>query len=184
MIRRGGLALSAALACDGAGLPRPAAVVAFSPWTDLACTGRSLAENAERCAMFVPAQLERVARLYAGAASRADPGVSPLHGALGGLPPTCLHVSEDELLRDDSLRFAERAREAGVEVTCRTWSHVPHAWQFLAGFLPEARESLDLAAAFVRQHVPDTDVESVRRRLADRVISRTHHTHETRVPQL
>lgn len=153
----GGLAIAAALACDAAGLPRPAAIVAFSPWVDLACTGASLQENAERCAMFVPAQLEAVARLYAGHVSPHDPDVSPLHASLAALPPLLLHVGTDELLRDDTVRLAARARDAGVSVELRTWPGVPHVWQFLAGFLPEARESLDLAAAFVRRHVPARD---------------------------
>lgn len=149
----GGLALSAALACGDAGLPMPAAIVAFSPWTDLACSGASLELNAERCAMFVPSQLRAAAALYAGRTPSDDPGVSPLYGELHTLPPLCLHVGRDELLRDDTLRFAERAREAGVEVECRSWPNVPHVWQFLAGFLPEARESLDDARDFVQQRV-------------------------------
>lgn len=150
----GGLALAAALTCADVGLPMPAAIVTFSPWTDLACTGRSLQENAQRCAMFMPAQLEQAARLYAGARSIADPALSPLSGDLSVLPPLCVHASTTELLRDDTLRFADRARAAGVTVECRLWDEMPHVWQFLAGFLPEARESLDAAAEFVRRHVP------------------------------
>jgi hypothetical protein len=50
--------------------------------------------------------------------------------------------------------LAERARAAGVTVECRLWPQMPHVWQFLAGLLPEARESLDAAGAFVRTHVP------------------------------
>ncbi len=150
----GGLALSAALACADAGLPTPGAIVAFSPWTDLACTGASIAENIERCAMFVPSQLKAAAGMYAGAWATDDPGVSPLYANLTGLPPLCVHVSAEELLRDDGLRLAERAQQAGVTVSCRAWTGVPHVWQFLTGFLPEARESLDAAGAFVREHVP------------------------------
>jgi acetyl esterase/lipase len=150
----GGLAIAAALACEAAGLPTPAAIAAFSPWVDLACTGASLQENAERCAMFVPAQLEAVARMYARDVSPHDPAVSPLHASLESLPPLLLHVGTDELLRDDAVRLAARARDAGVVVELRAWPGVPHVWQFLAGFLPEARESLDLAAVFVRCHTP------------------------------
>jgi acetyl esterase/lipase len=63
-------------------------------------------------------------------------------------------VSNDELLRDDALLLAERAAAAGVTVDLQRWDGVPHVWQFLAGMLPEARASLDSAAAFVRTHVP------------------------------
>ena len=153
----GGLALSAALACRSAGLPQPSAIVTFSPWTDLACTGVSLEENAERCAMFAPSQLRAVARLYAGPHDPGDPAISPLHAELAGLPPLCVHASTSELLRDDAARLAARAAAAGVVVSHRAWPEVPHVWQFLDGLLPEARESLDAAAAFVTAHVPDDE---------------------------
>jgi acetyl esterase/lipase len=160
----------------------PAAIVAFSPWTDLACRGDSLEQNVERCAMFVPSQLRAAAALYAGSTPPEDPGVSPLYDALHSLPPLCLHVGRDELLRDDTLRFAQRARDAGVEVSCRCWPNVPHVWQFLAGFLPEARESLDDARDFVRQHVPARALTDVGARLYTVTESPSAHTSETRVP--
>jgi monoterpene epsilon-lactone hydrolase len=150
----GGLALSAALACAERGLPRPAAIVTFSPWVDLSCAGASLEENAERCAMFVPAQLRAAAALYASDHALVHPGVSPLFGDLRAMPPLCVHAGEDELLRDDAQRLAAAAAAAGVSVEARLWPGVPHVWQFLAGFLPEARESLDAARAFVERHVP------------------------------
>lgn len=163
----GGLALAAALASAEAGLPMPSAIVTFSPWTDLGCTGASLQENAARCAMFVPTQLEQAAQLYAGSRSIQDPALSPLHGDLSVLPPLCVHASTSELLRDDALRLADRARAAGVIVESRLWPEMPHVWQFLAGLLPEARESLDAAGAFVRSHVRagriDRDATAARR---------------------
>jgi len=165
----GGLAVSAALACLEQGLPVPGAIVAFSPWTDLTCSGASLVDNIERCAMFVPSQLHSAAQLYAGDTSRDDPGVSPLHADLSSLPPLCLHVSLDELLRDDTLRLAERARAAGVLVRCRAWPAVPHVWQFLAGWLPEARDSLDDARDFVMQHVPAATLAELPATLARQV---------------
>ncbi len=168
----GGLAISAALACLEHGLPVPGAIVAFSPWTDLTCSGASLVDNIDRCAMFVPSQLHAAAQLYAGGLARDDPGLSPLHAELSSLPPLCLHVSLDELLRDDTLRLAERATAAGVSVRCRTWPSVPHVWQFLAGWLPEARDSLDDARDFVMQYVPATTLTAVPARLAQHVAQR------------
>lgn len=156
----GGLALAAALHCETAGLPRPAAIVAFSPWTDLACTGASVTANTDRCAMFLPTQLHAAAGEYAGNAATDDPQMSPLYADLASLPPLCLHASTDELLRDDTVRLAERALAAGADVSWRLWAGVPHVWQFLAGFLPEARESLDVAAYFVRQRVPARDLSA------------------------
>ncbi len=175
----GGLVLAAALASADAGLPMPSAIVTFSPWTDLACTGPSLQENAQRCAMFMPTQLEQAAQLYAGGRPISDPELSPLFGDLSALPPLCVHASTTELLRDDTLRFADRARAAGVTVECRLWDEMPHVWQFLAGFLPEARQSLDVAAAFVRRHVPAGCIHAPDMMMS----SRGDASHETRVPR-
>ena len=149
----GGLALALALSLRDAGGPLPAAIVAFSPWTDLAATGQSLDENTENCAMFAGETIRRAARFYVGAADPREPCLSPLYGDFHGLPPMLIHASHDEVLRDDSVRVAERARNDGVEVQMRLWSRVPHVWQFFAAVLPEARESLDVASHFIRDRV-------------------------------
>jgi len=153
----GGLALALTLALRDEGIPLPAAVVTYSPWTDLATTGLSLEENSDRCAMFAGETIRRAARFYVGQADPTHPLMSPLYGDFHGIPPLLVHASHDEVLRDDSIRVAERAREAGVPVELRLWSHVPHVWQFFAAVLPEARESLDATARFIRQEVAGRD---------------------------
>jgi len=150
----GGLALALALMLRDDGVALPSAIVALSPWTDFAATGGSLDENSERCAMFAGETIRRAARFYAGDADPTQPLLSPLYGDYRGLPPILIHASDDEVLRDDGVRVADRARAAGVDVELQLWHHVPHVWQFFAAVLPEARESLDVMAAFVRRHVP------------------------------
>ncbi|MDQ8160281.1 MAG: alpha/beta hydrolase [Gemmatimonadota bacterium] len=145
----GGLALALTLAVRDAGWPLPAGVVAFSPWTDLAATGRSLDENTERCAMFAGDTIRRAARFYVGDADPTLPLLSPLYGDFRGLPPMLVHASEDEVLRDDAIRVAAAARAAGVSVELDLWPHVPHVWQFFSTVLPEARASLDAVTRFM-----------------------------------
>lgn len=147
----GGLALALVMSIRDRGTRTPAALVLFSPWTDLAATGNSLDENSDRCAMFAGDTIRRASRFYVGAQDPRHPLLSPLYGAYDGLPPILLHASHDEVLRDDTLRVAERAREAGVEVTLRMWRGVPHVWQFFAAVLPEARESLSDAVQFMHR---------------------------------
>ena len=146
----GGLALALVMSLRDGGEPLPAGVVMFSPWTDLSGTSPSLEENSDRCAMFAGETIRRASQFYLGGIDPTHPLVSPLFGDFGGLPPLLLHASQDEVLRDDAVRVAERAREAGVDVTLRLWHHVPHVWQFFAAVLPEARESLTDAVAFVQ----------------------------------
>lgn len=142
----GGLALALMLACRQQNLPLPAAAALFSPWTDLACSGAAITENIERCAWFMPTQIRFAADLYAGGTAKTDPLLSPLYGDLAGLPPLVLHVSDSELLRDDTLRLAERARTAGIPARLRLWHGLPHAWPNFAGLMPEGDACLDEAA--------------------------------------
>jgi monoterpene epsilon-lactone hydrolase len=143
----GGLALALMQGCRTQGLPLPRAAALFSPWTDLTGTAPAIRENARRCAWFTSSQLRFAAALYAGHADPALPDLSPLHGDLGNLPPLILHVSDAELLRDDSLRLAHRARAAGTPVDLKVWHGLPHAWPNFAGLMPEADQCLSDAAA-------------------------------------
>ncbi|MBL0940972.1 MAG: alpha/beta hydrolase [Gemmatimonadaceae bacterium] len=146
----GGLALSVVLAARDAGLPLPAGVVAFCPWADMSASGPSLEENSARCSMFAADTIRRAAPLYAGVNDPRDPLLSPVYADFRDFPPLLLHASTDEVLRDDAMRVAARARASGVQVQERLWRRVPHVWQFLSAVLPEARESVDEAAQFMR----------------------------------
>ncbi|MBS4045749.1 MAG: alpha/beta hydrolase [Alphaproteobacteria bacterium] len=143
----GGLALALMLACKQQALPLPAAAALFSPWTDLTCSGASVTQNAQSCAWFTPHQLDFAARLYADRHTLGDPLVSPLFGDLSGLPPLLLHVSDSELLRDDSLRLEAKARAAGNPVRLRLWHGLPHAWPNFAGLMPEGDACLEDTAS-------------------------------------
>lgn len=145
----GGLALCLLLALRAAGVPLSAGTAVFSPWTDLAATGDSIRTNAHRCAMFHGKDIAPSARYYLGEMDPRNPLASPLYGNFAGLPPLLIHVGEDEVLRDDSTRFAERARAAGVRVELKVWPVVPHAWQLAPHKIPEARQSLKESAAFL-----------------------------------
>lgn len=142
----GGLALSLMLACRQIGLPQPAGALLISPWTDLTCSAPSIAENIASCAWFMPEQVRFAADLYAGGLTRSDPLLSPLSGDLQGLPPLVIHVSDSELLRDDSVLLAQKAKAAGVPVLLRLWHGLPHAWPNFAGLMPEGDACLAEAA--------------------------------------
>jgi len=146
----GGLAVALLLALRDAGVPLPAGAAIFSPWTDLAATGDSIRTNAARCAMFHGPDIGLSAHYYLGEADPRNPLASPLYANLAGLPPMLIHVGEDEVLRDDSTRLADRARAAGVRVELKVWPVVPHAWQLAPHMVPEARQSLQESAAFLR----------------------------------
>ncbi|HKV25580.1 MAG TPA: alpha/beta hydrolase [Candidatus Acidoferrum sp.] len=146
----GGLALSLLLALRDSGIALPAGAALFSPWTDLAATGDSIRTNDRRCAMFHGKQIGPTARYYLGETDPRNPLVSPLYADLKGLPPLLIHVGQNEVLRDDSTRLAEKARAAGVRVELKIWPVVPHVWQLAPNLIPEARQSLRESAEFLR----------------------------------
>lgn len=148
----GGLAVSLMLRARDEGLPLPSAVALFSPWTDLAATGASARENEETDALFSRRLILVGARAVLGRTSGRNPLASPLYADLSGLPPLLVHVGRDEVLRDDSTRLVEKAREAGVAAEIEIWPDVPHAWQ-LTPFIPEARLSREKAIAFLRREL-------------------------------
>jgi monoterpene epsilon-lactone hydrolase len=149
----GNLSLALCLSLRAAGLPQPAAIALFSPVTDFAWTGTSIAENSERCAMFSREILPRGTTYYLGDHNPRDPLASPQYADLNGLPPMCVQVGEDEVLRDDSIRLAQRAKQAGIEANLRVWPTVPHVWQLLHKWIPEGRESLQQSQDFLARHI-------------------------------
>jgi epsilon-lactone hydrolase len=145
----GGLALATLLALRDAAEPLPAAAVLFSPWTDLTCSGESMRTNEGRDPMYHASIFPRVAAQYLGTADARNPYASPLFGELKNLPPLLIQVGDTELLLDDSTRVATKARAAGVDVEVQIWRNVPHIFQIWTPFMPEAREALSRAAAFI-----------------------------------
>ncbi|MFN0024409.1 MAG: alpha/beta hydrolase [Parvularculaceae bacterium] len=147
----GGLALATLMALRERGQPAPAGAFVYSPWTDLAATGRTVAENSASDCMFQEASIRETGKQYAGPLDLKDPRVSPLYGNFRGLPPLLVFASRDEMLFDDAARTVEKAKEAGVDVRFEPRSELSHVWPLFYPLFPEANEALALTAAFIRE---------------------------------
>jgi epsilon-lactone hydrolase len=147
----GGLTLALLVALRDQGDPLPAGGVTLSPWTDLACQGESLRTKAGVDFMLSPEITRKAPALYLGGADPRTPYASPLYADLIGLPPLLIQVGSYEILLDDSTRFAERARLAGVEVRLEVWEEMQHVWQIAANIVPESRQAIEHIAQFVEQ---------------------------------
>ena len=145
----GGLALSLLLRLRDQHVPLPSCAVLLSPWTDLAATGASVRKNDGVCDMFRPENMAAFAECYAPRDMWSNAAVSPLYGRLDALPPLHIHVGNDELLLDDSVRLHERVNAAGGASEIVIYEGVFHGWHMLDGLIPEAREALSRAARFV-----------------------------------
>ena len=126
-----------------------ASVVVYSPWTDLSNSGASFNDPATHDPVFVPAVLKGLAGSYLDGADALDPRASPLFGIPGQLPPLCIQVGADELLLDDSVRYAEGAASKGHSVRLDIFEGMYHVFQRDVGVLHTASVALAQAAAFI-----------------------------------
>ncbi|MDD3023938.1 MAG: alpha/beta hydrolase fold domain-containing protein, partial [Syntrophomonadaceae bacterium] len=146
----GGLLLATLLALRDKGIVLPSGAVAYSPVTDFTCTGESYKTNAKVC--LAPQGLAYAcAKHYAGDMDLEFPYISPLFGQLHGLVPLLIYVGGDETLLDDSIRFAEKAQAAGVDVTLKIGKGLFHCYPAMAPLFPEASRAMEEISNFIRK---------------------------------
>lgn len=150
----GGLLLAALEELRARGAPQPACGVALCPWTDLAATGPSLWHFRARDPLLDPDMLRATALLYLQGQDPRDRRASPLFGDPRGLPPLLIQCATSDVLHDDAVRYAARARAAGVEVTLEAWPDMVHVWHLFAQHLREGREAVVALGRYVRERTP------------------------------
>ncbi|TFV62404.1 UNVERIFIED_ORG: alpha/beta hydrolase [Bacillus sp. AZ43] len=146
----GWLALTAALRIRDAGDPTPAALGLISPWLDL----RGEARPADRTdAMLRPSWLRRCARDFAGDRDPGAPELAPLEADLTGLPPIAVHVGSEEILLEDAVRLAHRARAAGVPVDLRRLDGLWHVAHASAGLVTASTAAVNALGTALAGHL-------------------------------
>lgn len=125
-----------------ASTPMPAGAIMMSGGFDFSWASPSITTNACRDVAAGRRGLAFLRRWYRPDVDATDPLISPVFGDFAGLPPLLFQTGDAEVLRDDSVRAAERARAAGVPVRLQVYPLAPHAWHQLGTWLPEARVAL------------------------------------------
>ena len=149
----GGLTLATLHNIKAKGYSMPACAVCLSPWTDLAGTGESMETKAKEDPLLLPDEIIRWGAMYVGEHEVTHPLISPLYGDLDGFPPLLIQVGTAEIILDDSLRFAEKAKAAGVDVLLDVWDDMPHVWQFYWRYLPEGKKAIRKLGTYIRGRV-------------------------------
>lgn len=149
----GGLTISALVQIREQSLPMPACAFCLSPWADLTNSGESAYINNKVDPMLTLTMLNRVARLYVPDGHLDNPLASPLFADLKGLPPLLIQVGTVEVLLDDARRLAEKAEQAGVNVTLEVWEGMTHVWQVLGNLIEEAQYAVEHIATFLDKHL-------------------------------
>ena len=146
----GGLTVATLLALRDAGVPLPAAGVCISPWVDLTCGGGSYATRAAVDPIVTREGVADMASAYLAGKDPKTPLASPLFADLHGLPPLLIHVGDAEVLLDDAVQLAERARKAGVDATLEVSDKMIHVWHWFFPMLDEGQAAIDRIGDFVR----------------------------------
>jgi sialidase-1 len=144
----GSLTLATLLALRDRHLPMPAGGIALSPTTDLTLASESLRTVSDP---IISARTMPVFReLYLGKTDARNPLASPVFGDYRNIPPLLIQAGEHEMLRDDSIRVAKKARADGASVSLEIWPGMFHVFQSHEPLLPEAKEAIDHIGRFMR----------------------------------
>lgn len=138
----GNLAAALALYLRDHDIPMPKLMVLISPWTyagmELPC--REYNYHKDMMLGFKNKRLGGVLRNpeYFRGADVKNPYVSPVYGDLSGMPATLITAGGNDLLLDDTVLYAAKARLSGVKIQETIYPGMSHDWTL---FYPELKES-------------------------------------------
>ncbi|ELR13452.1 alpha/beta hydrolase fold domain containing protein [Acanthamoeba castellanii str. Neff] len=147
----GGLTLATMLRARDQGLPLPSAIVCLSPWVDLECRGESWKKYKSYDYLSMP-ETFNCPQMYAGNHRLDHPLISPINASLV--------VGEVEVLRDEAVMLAEKAKTDGVDATLEIYTDMVHVFQAFGGLAAKSREALNSAVAFIHTHIGRTRRQS------------------------
>lgn len=139
------LALSAALALRDAAAP--ACLMLWYGVFDCRFDSRSHETFGGGEFLLSSADMEGFLAAYIGAdGARDDPGVSPVHADLAGLPPVHLMAAELDPLLDDSSELAARLTRAGVPCELTVAAGMVHGFTQFSRSVAAARRAITASA--------------------------------------
>jgi monoterpene epsilon-lactone hydrolase len=141
------------VALKDVGVPGPAALVLLSPFADLTLSGDSMTTAASLDPISTRAAAENGIAVYLGGIDPLHPMASAMFADLHGLPPLLIQAGTHEIVLDDAIRIAERARDAGVPVALDLSYQMVHVFQTFAFRFAEAQRAVDRIGVFVREHL-------------------------------
>ena len=148
----GTLTLALLLRLRDKGMPMPACAVMLSPSLDPTLSGDSAKENANIDSMLSIEGIQAFTQAYMPGMDFSDPRINLLEADYHGLPPLLFQVGSIEILRDDSVRAAEKAKADGVQAKLQVWEGMPHVFQAIE-FLPEARQAVGDIVSFINMNL-------------------------------
>ncbi|MES2619912.1 MAG: alpha/beta hydrolase [Bacteroidota bacterium] len=149
----GGLTICTLTYLRDKGILLPKCAIALSPWLDLSMSGDSYHTKHDEDPMLVAEGFPIWSKNYLGDADTKVAYASPIFHDLSKLPPIYIQVGEEEMLLDDSTRFAVKAKEQGVDVKLEIFSKKFHVFNAFWRVLPKAREANKKLGLFLQEEL-------------------------------
>jgi monoterpene epsilon-lactone hydrolase len=151
----GGLVGGSVLKMRDEGLGMPAALVLWSPWTDVTRIGDTYTtlRNADPF-LSEATMLENMANAYAHPSDQKNPYVSPVYGNFSsGFPPTLIQGGTKELILSDFVRLYQALDQAGIPVKLDIYEGMPHAFQASFQNTTESDLAISKTSNFLREYL-------------------------------
>ncbi len=131
--------------------PLPGAVLAISPWVDLACQTDAFTRRKNADPLFSRDVLSHLATLYTYQDNFANPLVSPIHGEYEAFPPLYVQCGSREILIDDARDLVSRVRAAGGNATLDVQEDMWHLFQAADALTPRAHLAVRALGEWIRR---------------------------------
>jgi acetyl esterase/lipase len=151
----GGLAPGVVLKMRDQKLGMPAAVVLWSPWSDITETGDTYVtlKHAEPTYLY-DTILKPAADAYADPKDQKHPYVSPVYGDCSkGFPPTLIQGGTKEIFLSNFVRQYQALDAAGQTVKLDLYEGMPHVFQGQLPGAPESKLALKKMRKFLWSHL-------------------------------
>ncbi|WP_073508309.1 alpha/beta hydrolase fold domain-containing protein [Streptobacillus notomytis] len=138
-------------------LPLPAGIFLMSPFLDATNVVESRERNRKKDVLFGnPYNFENRLKMlenipyFIAEKDKTNRYISPIYAKdLKGFPKTLIHVSDYEILQDDSVVFYNNLKRSGVDATLVEYPGQLHVFQILD--IREAYDSIDKASEFINE---------------------------------
>jgi len=151
----GGLAAGSVLKMRDEGIGIPAAIVLWSPWTDVTIKGDTYVtlENADPITS-ANLTLKNMADAYANPSDKEHPYVSPVYGNFSkGFSPTLIQGGTKDILLSDFVRLYQAIDQAGIPVKLDIYEGMPHDFQYVLLGTPESNMAISKTNEFLKEYL-------------------------------
>jgi acetyl esterase/lipase len=136
------------------GLPMPAAVILWSPWSDVSGAGDTYRTLADAEPMLTIPSLNASALAYADVADQKNPYVSPVYGDFSkGYPPTLIQGGTREVFLSNCVRLYQSIKAGGGNATLDLYEGMIHGFQSIVPNSPESKSALRTMRAFLDRNL-------------------------------